>query len=249
MAVFVQEQNVPAELELDDIDAAAVHVVAYAPTGHAVGTGRIFADPARPGVAKIGRMAVLPEARGTGCGAALLTRLLQVARKVERFNTPELRMLIEDMFDTMDHANGAGLAAPQIGVDLQVVIFGFDRNPRYPDAPMVPKTVLINPALEMLSDELEDGWEGCLSVPGLRGVVPRHVRLPAMQTLIGERQQHWHARLLLLVLLALLLVPLQPERMAVIAGVLFALSHAWLGAMLCRALLTFRRVSRAFAPG
>lgn len=83
----------------------------------------------------------------------------------------------------------------------------------------------------------------------LRRRVPRHVRLPAMQTLIGERQQHWHARLLLLVLLALLLVPLQPERMAVIAGVLFALSHVWLGAMLCRALLTFRRVSRAFAPG
>ena len=72
-------------------------------------------------------------------------RLLQVARKVERFNTPELRTLIEDMFDTMAHANGAGLAAPQIGVDLQVVIFGFDRNPRYPDAPTVPKTVLINP--------------------------------------------------------------------------------------------------------
>ena len=104
-------------------------------------------------------------------------RLLQVARPVERFNTPELRTLIEDMFDTMDHANGAGLAAPQIGVDLQVVIFGFDRNPRYPDAPMVPKTVLINPVLEILSDELEDGWEGCLSVPGLRGVVPRHTRL------------------------------------------------------------------------
>ena len=83
----------------------------------------------------------------------------------------------------------------------------------------------------------------------LRRRVPRHVRLPAMQTLIGERQQHWHARLLVLVLLALLLVPLQPERMAVIAGVLFALSHVWLGAMLCRALLTFRSVSRAFAPG
>jgi len=83
----------------------------------------------------------------------------------------------------------------------------------------------------------------------LRRRVPRHVRLPAMQTLIGERRQHWHARLLLLVLLALLLVPLQPQRMVVIAGVLFALSHVWLGAMLCRALLTFRRVSRAFAPG
>ncbi|MEN7531047.1 MULTISPECIES: peptide deformylase [unclassified Cupriavidus] len=104
-------------------------------------------------------------------------RLLQHARPVTQFNTPELRLLIDDMFDTMEHANGAGLAAPQIGVDLQVVIFGFDRNPRYPDAPTVPKTVLINPVLEMLSDEMEDGWEGCLSVPGMRGVVPRHVRL------------------------------------------------------------------------
>lgn len=104
-------------------------------------------------------------------------RLLQIARPVERFNTPELRNLIEDMFDTMAHANGAGLAAPQIGVDLQVVIFGFDRNPRYPDAPTVPKTVLINPELTPLSDEMEDGWEGCLSVPGLRGVVPRHTSL------------------------------------------------------------------------
>ena len=104
-------------------------------------------------------------------------RLLQKARPVTDFNTPELRLLVDDMFDTMEHANGAGLAAPQIGVDLQVVIFGFDRNPRYPDAPMVPKTVLINPVLEPLSDEMEDGWEGCLSVPGLRGVVPRHTRL------------------------------------------------------------------------
>jgi len=126
-------------------------------------------------------------------------RLLQVARPVERFNTPELRALIEDMFDTMDHANGAGLAAPQIGVDLQVVIFGFDRNPRYPDAPQVPKTVLINPVLEMLSDETEDGWEGCLSVPGLRGVVPRHTRLKySGYDLRGERiervAEDFHAR-------------------------------------------------------
>ena len=104
-------------------------------------------------------------------------RLTQVARPVTAFNTPELRVLIDDMFDTMEHANGAGLAAPQIGVDLQVVIFGFDSNPRYPDAPMVPKTVLINPVLEPLSDEMEEGWEGCLSVPGLRGVVPSHARL------------------------------------------------------------------------
>ncbi|MFS8976662.1 peptide deformylase [Cupriavidus necator] len=126
-------------------------------------------------------------------------RLLQVARPVERFNTPELRTLIDDMFDTMDHANGAGLAAPQIGVGLQVVIFGFDRNPRYPDAPTVPKTVLINPVLEMQSEEMEDGWEGCLSVPGLRGVVPRHLRLKySGYDLMGNRfervAESFHAR-------------------------------------------------------
>ena len=97
-------------------------------------------------------------------------------KPVEVFDD-QLRTLIEDMFDTTDHANGAALAAPQIGVDLQVVIFGFERNPRYPDAPQVPKTVLINPELTPLSDEMEDGWEGCLSVPGLRGSVPRYTRL------------------------------------------------------------------------
>ncbi|WP_428852977.1 peptide deformylase [Imbroritus primus] len=104
-------------------------------------------------------------------------RLLQPAKPVERFNTPELHALVEDMFDTMEAAKGAGLAAPQIGVDLQVVIFGFDRNPRYPEAPAVPKTVLINPSLTAINDEIEDGWEGCLSVPGMRGVVPRYVHL------------------------------------------------------------------------
>lgn len=104
-------------------------------------------------------------------------RLLQVARPVTRFNTPELRLLVDDMFDTMEHANGAGLAAPQIGVDLQVVIFGFDRNPRYPDAPTVPKTVLINPELTPIGAEQDEAWEGCLSVPGLRGVVSRYTRL------------------------------------------------------------------------
>lgn len=105
------------------------------------------------------------------------TRLLRQAEPVTQFGTPELIVLIEDMFDTMHAANGAGLAAPQIGVNLQVVIFGFGHNQRYPDAPPVPETVLINPALKPLSDEMEEGWEGCLSVPGLRGVVPRWTRL------------------------------------------------------------------------
>ncbi|TCP10056.1 peptide deformylase [Caldimonas thermodepolymerans] len=105
-------------------------------------------------------------------------RLLRVARPVEQFDTSELHALIADMFDTMAAANGAGLAAPQIGVNLAVVIFGFDHNPRYPDAPPVPRTVLINPSIEPLSDDEEEGWEGCLSVPGMRGVVPRwkHIR-------------------------------------------------------------------------
>jgi peptide deformylase len=104
-------------------------------------------------------------------------RLLRVAEPVVSFDTPALRTLIDDMFDTMEAANGAGLAAPQIGVNLQLVIFGFSRNERYPDAPPVPRTVLINPVIEPLDDGLVDGWEGCLSVPGLRGVVPRHARI------------------------------------------------------------------------
>ena len=104
-------------------------------------------------------------------------RLLRVAQPVREFGTPELQTLIADMFDTMQAANGAGLAAPQIGVDLQVVIFGFAKNERYPDAPPVPRTVLINPTVTPLSDEEEEGWEGCLSVPGLRAVVPRFVRI------------------------------------------------------------------------
>lgn len=104
-------------------------------------------------------------------------RLLRQAEPVRNFGTPELNALIEDMFDTMRAANGAGLAAPQIGVNLQVVIFGFKQNPRYPDAPPVPETVLINPVITPLSGDMEDGWEGCLSVPGLRGVVPRWKRL------------------------------------------------------------------------
>ncbi|MCC2957314.1 peptide deformylase [Massilia sp. IC2-477] len=104
-------------------------------------------------------------------------RLLRVAKQVERFDTAELHALIGDMFDTMHAANGAGLAAPQIGVDLQLVIFGFAKNGRYPDAPPVPETVLINPVLKPLSEEMEEGFEGCLSVPGLRGSVPRYTQL------------------------------------------------------------------------
>lgn len=105
-------------------------------------------------------------------------RLLRVAQPVSAFNTPALRQLIIDLEDTMAAAEGAGLAAPQIGVDLQVVVFGRESvNPRYPDAPLVPRTVLINPVITPLGDEEEDGWEGCLSVPGMRGVVPRWQRI------------------------------------------------------------------------
>jgi len=104
-------------------------------------------------------------------------RLLRVAQPVREFGTPALRALVADMFETMAAADGAGLAAPQIGVDLQLVIFGFDRNARYPEAPAVPLTTLINPQIEPLGDEIVDGWEGCLSVPGLRGVVPRFARI------------------------------------------------------------------------
>ncbi|WP_321961610.1 peptide deformylase [Paraburkholderia sp. J7] len=101
-------------------------------------------------------------------------RLLSIARPVDHFDTPELHELIADMFDTMHAANGAGLAAPQIGVDLQVVIFGFEQNERYPEAPAVPQTVLINPVIHPLSHDMEEGWEGCLSVPGMRGAVSRY---------------------------------------------------------------------------
>jgi peptide deformylase len=106
-------------------------------------------------------------------------RLLRVAPPVpaEQFGTPELQALITDMFETMADANGAGLAAPQIGVDLQLVIFGYSRNVRYPEAPPVPPTVLINPVITVLDGEMVDGWEGCLSVPGLRGKVARHGRI------------------------------------------------------------------------
>jgi peptide deformylase len=105
-------------------------------------------------------------------------RLLQIARRVEAFDTPELHALLQDMRDTMAAANGAGLAAPQIGEGVQVVIFGTDMpNPRYPQAPVVPRTVLINPVVEPLGDAMESDWEGCLSVPGLRGWVPRYQRV------------------------------------------------------------------------
>jgi peptide deformylase len=126
-------------------------------------------------------------------------RLLRVAPPVVAFDTPELHALVADMFDTMEAADGAGLAAPQIGVDLQLVIFGFTRSERYPDAPPVPRTVLCNPEIEPLSDALEEGWEGCLSVPGLRGVVPRWSRiryrgLDPAGTPIEREAEGFHAR-------------------------------------------------------
>jgi peptide deformylase len=104
-------------------------------------------------------------------------RLLEPSRPVQKFRTAELKQLIEDMRDTMASLNGAGLAAPQIGVSLQVVIFGIEHNPRYPDAEVVPFTVLLNPTLTPVNDEMEEGWEGCLSVPGMRGLVPRYRNL------------------------------------------------------------------------
>ena len=105
-------------------------------------------------------------------------RLLRVAKPVTAFDTDDLHLLVADMFETMSAVSGAGLAAPQIGVNLQLVIFGTDAvNPRYPDAPLVPRTVLLNPVITSLGDEEEEGWEGCLSVPGLRGMVPRWSRI------------------------------------------------------------------------
>ncbi len=126
-------------------------------------------------------------------------RLLRVAQPVREFNTAALRSLIADMFETMEAANGAGLAAPQIGVDLQLVIFGFTHNERYPDAPAVPRTVLINPVITPLGDDEQTGWEGCLSVPGLRGMVPRWERirytgLDPMGQPIEREADGFHAR-------------------------------------------------------
>lgn len=104
-------------------------------------------------------------------------RLSTVAREVTEFNTVVLDQLIADMFDTMAAEDGAGLAAPQIGVALRVVIFGFESNPRYPGNSPVPRTVLINPQITPLNDVQENGWEGCLSVPGMRGLVPRYTAI------------------------------------------------------------------------
>lgn len=126
-------------------------------------------------------------------------RLLRVAQPVQQFDTPELHALVADLFETMAAANGAGLAAPQIGVDLQLVIFGYTHNLRYPDAPPVPPTVLINPVITPVDDEIVNGWEGCLSVPGLRGEVPRHARIrycgfDAQGRPIEREAEGFHAR-------------------------------------------------------
>jgi peptide deformylase len=104
-------------------------------------------------------------------------RLFRTAKPVEQFNTPDLDALVANMFETMASADGAGLAAPQIAVNLRVVIFGFEKNTRYPTADAIPQTVLINPQVTPLNDEMENGWEGCLSVPGMRGLVPRHTKI------------------------------------------------------------------------
>lgn len=126
-------------------------------------------------------------------------RLLEVAAPVQSFDTSELATLIEDMFDTMRAAGGVGLAAPQIGVGLQLVVFGFEHNDRYPDAPSVPRTILLNPVITPLSQDRQDGWEGCLSVPGLRGLVPRyrHIRYRGVDpdgTVIEREAEGFHAR-------------------------------------------------------
>jgi peptide deformylase len=127
-------------------------------------------------------------------------RLLRVAQAVTAFGTPWLRELLADLADTMTAANGAGLAAPQIGEDFQVVIFGTGLpNPRYPQAPLVPRTVLINPTITPLSSEMTPGWEGCLSLPGLRGLVPRfeHIRYSGLDEngqAIEREVSGFHAR-------------------------------------------------------
>jgi len=126
-------------------------------------------------------------------------RLLRPSTEVSEFNHPDLNALIDDLSDTMAAENGAGLAAPQIGIGLRVVIFGFEQNPRYPDSDAVPRTVLINPQITALSDEKEDDWEGCLSVPGMRGLVSRytHIRytgVDATGSSIDVTARGFHAR-------------------------------------------------------
>jgi peptide deformylase len=126
-------------------------------------------------------------------------RLLRQAQPVEELNTPVLDTLIADMFETMHAAQGAGLAAPQIGVNLQIVIFGFSSNARYPEAAAVPPTVLINPVIKPLSEHIEESWEGCLSVPGMRGMVPRWYRIhyqgvDQFGNVIDREVEAFHAR-------------------------------------------------------
>jgi peptide deformylase len=126
-------------------------------------------------------------------------RLLHRSDEVTHFNTPELQALITDMRDTMAALSGAGLAAPQIGVHQRVVVFGFEHNPRYPDAEPVPETVLVNPVITPLSEEMVENWEGCLSLPGLRGLVPRftHVRYQGFDAggrAIDRQVTGFHAR-------------------------------------------------------
>lgn len=126
-------------------------------------------------------------------------RLLRISQPVQRFDTPELHALIADMQDTMQALSGAGLAAPQIGVPLRLVIFGIEANPRYPDAEPVPQTVLINPVITPLDPAMEEDWEGCLSVPGMRGLVPRYLRLryqgcDARGAVIDRTVENFHAR-------------------------------------------------------
>jgi len=125
--------------------------------------------------------------------------LLERSSIVEQFDTPALDALLIDMWDTMAAENGAGLAAPQIGVNLRVVIFGYEDNSRYPEAPSIPQTILINPTIEVLSEQMEDGWEGCLSVPGMRGLVPRYTEIrysgfDQKGNLIERMASDFHAR-------------------------------------------------------
>lgn len=126
-------------------------------------------------------------------------RLLRIAKPVEDINDPALATIIADMYETMQAANGVGLAAPQIGIDLRLMIFGFEASARYPDEPPVPLTTIINPWIEVLTDESEEGWEGCLSVPGMRGMVPRatHIRYGGTRTdgaAFEQEARAFHAR-------------------------------------------------------